>query len=83
MALPRGQARAPAWRRGDTWHILYLFYIVYITYTGLPIIGRQFTKHSVSVYVIYSRFSIISSVWDYFTSICFDFRPRGATSIVG
>ena len=53
MALPRGKARAPAWRAGDTWHILYVSYIVYITYRGLPIIGRQFTNRIINAYIIY------------------------------
>ena len=43
VTLPRGQARAPAWRRCDKWRRIFIFvYIVYDKmYIGLPIIERH------------------------------------------
>ena len=54
VALPRGQARAPAWHGGDTW-MLFIFsvYIVYIIYIGLPIIGRHFINPLYIIHIIY------------------------------
>ena len=53
VALSRGRARLPAWRRCDMWMRIYIYYIYYfIKYIGLPIIGRQIINLTKPAYLI-------------------------------
>ena len=50
---PRGHARAPAWRGGDTWHILYLSYIVFYNMYRSSDYRKTIYYSSISKRVIY------------------------------
>ena len=78
VALPHGQARAPAWRGCDMWRRIFIFiYIVYDDmYIGLPIIGRHFINPQCRQ-TLYSRYPFISSVWDYCSFVIFISGRRG------
>ena len=54
VADSRRPTRAPAWRGGDTWAIfIFIIYIGFLIYIGLPIIGRQIINPTNSSLLIY------------------------------